>query len=538
MACLHTNFALQAPSSAGAQCERAIVSMLEDGLPKGFDLFHNIAWSVVTEGVQHIGEVDIVVVAPRGHILLLEVKAGDVIETPDKLLKHYGSTVKDVGAQVRRQHASLLKRIQNGDLPKVHIGTLLVLPNYRIAGEAVAYPRERIVDASDMDMFCTRVIQSFPAHNAPEDARQRVIDFLLDHFKLVPDVATHIGQVQKANAQLGSGMAQWVPNVQHAHGTYVIEGTAGSGKTQLALVLLQRAACEKLRARYVCYNRPLADHLSQVAPATVEVSTFHQLCREHAQCVGMTLDFSNSNVFEQMAQRYVQDAVQLSANLDLLIIDESQDFDPAWVHALVGCLKPEGKLYLMGDGAQKLYERESFDAPDAVHIRCMDNFRSPRAVVREINDTGLTPHPIEARSAYEGTAPTVHLYGPKHGDHLAVLNRCLATLWADGYQPEQVAVLSYHGVKTSQTLTQTELGGYATRRPTGQYDAAGNACWTHGRLLVDTLHRFKGQSAPAVVLCEVDFAELTDKDKRKLFVGLTRAQHRVEMVMHHKKDEA
>lgn len=531
MAYLHTNFPLQAPSSAGAQCERAIVSMLEDGLPKGFDLFHNIAWSVVSEGVQHIGEVDIVVVAPSGHILLLEVKAGDVIETPDKLLKHYGSTVKDVGAQVRRQHASLLKRIQNGDLPKVHIGTLLVLPNYRIAGETVAYPRERIVDASDMGMFCTRVIQSFSAHDAPEDVRQRVIDFLLDHFKLVPDVATHIGQVQKANAQLGSGMAQWVPNVQHAQGAYVIEGTAGSGKTQLALVLLQRAAREKLRARYVCYNRPLADHLSQVAPAVVEVSTFHQLCREHVQRVGMTLDFGNSNVFEQMAQRYVQDAGQLTANFDLLIVDESQDFDPAWVHALVGCLKPEGKLYLMGDGAQKLYERESFDAPDAVHIRCMDNFRSPRAVVREINDMGLTPHPIEARSAYEGTVPTVHLYGPKHGDHLTMLNRCLTTLWADGYQPEQVVVLSFHGIKTSQTLTQVELGGYATRRPTGQYDAVGNACWTEGRLLVDTLHRFKGQSAPAVVLCEVDFDELTDKDKRKLFVGLTRAQHRVDVVM-------
>jgi Nuclease-related domain/Uncharacterized conserved protein (DUF2075) len=328
MAYLHTNFPLQAPSSAGAQCERAIVSMLEDGLPKGFDLFHNIAWSVVTEGVQHIGEVDIVVVAPSGHILLLEVKAGDVIETPDKLLKHYGSTVKDVGAQVRRQHASLLKRIQNGDLPKVHIGTLLVLPNYRIAGEVVAYPRERIVDASDMDMFCARVIQSFPAHDAPEDARQRVIDFLLDHFKLVPDVATHIGQVQKANAQLGSGMAQWVPNVRHSQGAYVIEGTAGSGKTQLALVLLQRAAQERLKARYVCYNRPLADHLAAVAPVAVDVTTFHQLCRDHADRAGLALDFADPAVFTQMEQRYLQDAEQQKPTLDLLLMTNRKTCHP------------------------------------------------------------------------------------------------------------------------------------------------------------------------------------------------------------------
>jgi hypothetical protein len=32
-------------------------------------------------------------------------------------------------------------------------------------------------------------------------------------------------------------------------------------------------------------------------------------------------------------------------------------------------------------------------------------------------------------------------------------------------------------------------------------------------------------------LCEVDFEELTDKEKHKLFVGLTRGQVRVDVVM-------
>jgi hypothetical protein len=34
-----------------------------------------------------------------------------------------------------------------------------------------------------------------------------------------------------------------------------------------------------------------------------------------------------------------------------------------------------------------------------------------------------------------------------------------------------------------------------------------------------------------VVLCEVDFEILTERDKRKLFVGLTRAQMRVDVVL-------
>ena len=36
---------------------------------------------------------------------------------------------------------------------------------------------------------------------------------------------------------------------------------------------------------------------------------------------------------------------------------------------------------------------------------------------------------------------------------------------------------------------------------------------------------------PVVVLCKVHFKELTDKEKHKLFVGLTRGQVRVDVVM-------
>jgi superfamily I DNA and RNA helicase len=52
-----------------------------------------------------------------------------------------------------------------------------------------------------------------------------------------------------------------------------------------------------------------------------------------------------------------------------------------------------------------------------------------------------------------------------------------------------------------------------------------------GELLVESLRRFKGQSAPVVVLYGVDFDALTDAERRKLFVGLTRGQLRVDVVM-------
>lgn len=179
-----------------------------------------------------------------------------------------------------------------------------------------------------------------------------MLDFLSNRFEVLPDVATHIGQVQQATTQLASGLATWVPRITHTEQLYQIEATAGSGKTQLALALLAQAAAQGQKARYVCFNRPLADHLARLAPARCEVTTFHQLCRDHAEQQGQSLDFSDAQVFERITQQYLQDAATLPARLGLLILDESQDLHPAWVDALSQALLPDGRLYVMGDSQQ------------------------------------------------------------------------------------------------------------------------------------------------------------------------------------------
>ena len=532
MAQIHPSFPLHAPASLGGYRERDILKMLEQGLDDRFDVFHNVPWSGMQGDQQSFGEYDFVIVSPGGQLLILEIKSGDVIESDVGLTKQYGRQgPKDIGHQMRRMHSSLLQRIDNGDLPQVHVGAMLVLPDYNSQGTSVGYPPERMVDASQIDQLCQRISASFPVHALPQDQRQRVLDFLANRFEVRPDVATHIGQVQQATTQLASGLATWVPRITHVEQLYQIEATAGSGKTQLALALLSQAAAQGRKARYVCFNRPLADHLARLAPARCEVTTFHQLCRDHAEKEGQTLNFSEPQVFERITQKYLEDALTLPARLDLLILDESQDLNPAWVDALTQALLPEGQLYVMGDSQQQLYDREPFSLSSAVQVRCMDNFRSPQRVVRMINKLALTPEPVLARSAHAGEVPNFHIWEAGQSSAQGKLNECLSKLWQSGYTPEQVAVISYRGVQQSEVLRQDRLGGQTTRRFTGQYDSAGNAQWSEGPLLAESLYRFKGQSAPAVVLCEVDFETLTERDKRKLFVGLTRAQMRVDVVL-------
>jgi superfamily I DNA and RNA helicase len=48
---------------------------------------------------------------------------------------------------------------------------------------------------------------------------------------------------------------------------------------------------------------------------------------------------------------------------------------------------------------------------------------------------------------------------------------------------------------------------------------------------MESVYRFKGQSAPAVILAEIDFEALDDKALRKLFVGATRAMMKLVLVI-------
>ncbi|NML42507.1 AAA family ATPase [Ramlibacter sp. G-1-2-2] len=529
MAVLHPTLHARSALTAGAYRELDVLRELEDGLPGGWDVFHNLDWASVFNGRPQVGEVDIAVVSPGGFLLLVEVKAGAIDEQDRGLVKRYGNETSDIGAQLRRNHAALLSRLKDASLRDVRAGTLLVLPDHHLQAPVLAHTPEGIVDAAAWAQLCARVQQLVPWQAVGDEARGRLLDFLANRFHVVPDVSVQVGQVQRASAALASGLATWVPSVQHDSGLYVVDATAGSGKTQLALALLRDAHAARQRSAYVCFNRPLADHMARIAPSSCVVTTFHELAVEHARRQGEEPDFRQPGIHERLASSFADDAATAQARWDLLVVDEHQDFDPAWVQALLGLLAPQGRAYVMGDPAQQVYARDGFALPDAVAIRCMDNFRSPRKVVEAINMLRLAPQAVQARSPFAGDVPGFHTHAPGAG--LRATEDCIRQLLGQGMQPEQIAVISFAGLQNSAVLKAEALAGLRTRRFRGEYDKAGNALFTQGDLLAETVYRFKGQSAPVVVLCEVEFAELGEKELRKLFVGFTRAQFRVECVL-------
>ena len=76
------------------------------------------------------------------------------------------------------------------------------------------------------------------------------------------------------------------------------------------------------------------------------------------------------------------------------------------------------------------------------------------------------------------------------------------------------------------------LGQTTLRRFTGEYDLFGQPVYSEGDVLLESVYRFKGQAAPAVIFAEIDFDELDDKAVRKLFVGATRSSMKLVLILH------
>ena len=514
---------------AGLARELDVLEHLQQSLPDGFEIFHGVAWHTLYLGSDHHGEIDLVILSPTGNMLLMEVKAGAVVLRNGDVFKLYGGREHDVARQTRVQYSAMVSRLGEAGL-HAQVTNCLVLPDYHV-GETpvVAIPRSRIIDAGDYPQLGTRVREMLDQGHSKSDAVS-IRRFLANEFRVAADLQVLGEQVRRSSRRLADGLATWVPRIVSPSGAVRIQATAGSGKTQLALRLLGDAAAASQRSLYVCFNRSLADHMGRIAPPEAKVTSFHELCVEHYTRQHGAPDFARPGLFQTLTESYCAAAPALPPRYDLIIIDEGQDFEPDWVASLLPQLREDARLYVLEDDAQRLYEREGFDLDGAVTLSCHDNFRSPRAICQVINALRLSDRPVEGRSPYEGELPGFRTYTDEQ-DLPARTEQAVHDLIARGIPLAEIVVLSGRGRAKSLLQNTDRLGRFAVKRFTGQYTPDGTPCWTAGELLVDSIYRFKGQSASGVVLSELDFDALTDIERRKLFVGLTRAHLAVELVL-------
>lgn len=507
---------------------------LAAGLGDDFAIYHGVHWTRVERNDYAIvGEIDFAVVGPTGKILLIEQKTGLLTETPAGLVKKYGERRGDVAIRMARTADALRERLrQVCDAEPVSLDTLLYCPDYTVRepGSAGIDPA-RIVDARRKSELLpvVRAILAATADDPGVGAKPKIHRFFCDILQLVPEVHAIVGEADALSTRLSGGLAQWARRIEFEPFRLRIIGTAGSGKTQLAMAVYRDAIEAGRRPLYVCYNRPLADHIGRIVPAGGEVLTYHQLGDRVSRARGETPDFSQPGAFAQLEQSLDSHTPQIDERVDELIIDEGQDFRDGWATNLLRWLRPAGRAWWLEDPMQNLYGRPSVSLPGWVTLRSDINYRTPKRILDGLNR--MLPMSAAMHTGSPITGAEIEIVGyADTQDLIAKTASAVTRAIGLGFRRPHIALVTYRGREHSKLASLGKIGPYPLRAPTGRYDLFGNALHTEGDILIDSVLRFKGRASPCVVFTEIDFETLDDAAMRRIFVGATRATMKLTLI--------
>ena len=323
----------------------------------------------------------------------------------------------------------------------------------------------------------------------------------------------------------------------------VVTGPPGSGKT---LVLAARATWladrhPEWRIQILCFNRVLAPYLEALVfgHANISVRTFGKFCSS----LGFRVSLDNEEQATLDVARAIR-AAREQAPLDALLIDEWQDFIPAWTQLAMACVRPEtGGVALAGDPLQALYRDNSFWAElpgrNVEHRALSRPYRSTRQIL-DVTAAMLTSEGVVGQDSAPHGQP-VDLVWAESAAHqgAAVARDVLLLLQSGERQPQDIGVLVTRKFHMGIAARELRLQQIPCR--TIYSNQADELDLSEPTVKILTVHSAKGLEFDVVFLVGLeqlpnpDGTADNDRQGRTGYVGATRA--RDQLVMTYSKDD-
>jgi len=531
--------------SGAHEPEIETLAMLRDALPDDYTVFHGVHWTRQYKGRTLYGEIDFVVLNSAGRVLCIEQKNGRLEEREGGLFKDYAGEHKSVGGQILRSVDSIREKFshQVGKKPGLDIEYLIYCPDHAVKQiSAAGLDRERIVDAPQSRQLAARIQTILPPDLTDKEGwAQQIHGFFRQTFEVVPDVHAHIDAQERNYTRLSHGLLEVLANIEMEPLRLHVLATAGNGKTLVARHFFDQCVERGGRPLLLCFNRPLAERLNHLVANGGMVATWYQFCDLFLKSRSVQLDYDAMwgnpefwvGAAKQVEEQALADTPSGDWRFDALVVDEAQDFEGDWFEAVRLFLREDAAVFWLEDPNQNVrgVEPPTLQDQGFVGYRSMLNYRTPERIARFVNAI-LPEFPFTCANDLPGLGTGTVFYNDP-GEQPRLVGRIVGRLINERFRPQDIAVLSCRGLESTALKDLQRVGNHTLARFTGEYDLFGNQVYSKGQILFETVRRFKGQQAAAVILTDVAPREHhLIQELQVLFCGMTRATVRLDLVCH------
>ena len=501
--------------------EREVVRRLVDGLTDGWLIFPN-----VTFRSHRAHEIDVVLVHEEQGVVHLEVKGHRVYVQAGEWFGIQGKMKPQPFSQAKTNAYALrdeLKKRWPGVFDHFPVRYAVAFPNTtEVRGDLPPdIKRSQLFLAPNLEdpqfAIDTLLAEARVGMRFTADQMNGIIKYLKPDADFSWDPEARIRMHRQRMEALCASQVRALERLD-ANRRVVVTGGAGSGKTRLALAWARRASISRNeRVLVTCFNEPLADQIQThldgyegvVAGAFLTVARSFEGMPHLEEPENMTAEDASTFWNETVIGHLHLHWPKITEKFDTIIIDEAQDFSPAWIAQLESLLDEDGprRLMMVADSGQEIFSRGfRMPQPDDGWTLCelVNNCRNSHQIARLLRTfLGGAPAPevgpetigidfVEASSTeVVSKVKEILERQPDNGSGLLA--------------PVGRKVVLVPSVKLRDTL-RVELG-------LGSWDERGT------KTVCETERRMKGTEFDTVILVDPEYR----MDDRALYIGISRA---------------
>lgn len=535
--------------------ERKLFTMLRD-MPDTDDWYVLHSVGIARHPTQSQGEADFIVIFPDGGTFALEVKGGGISYENGVWYStnRFGvqNIIKNPVTEANNAMHALMTFIEKNNTENLQwslFGFGVVFPDSTVHGrfsipDLDDYQIADIDNYYDIKAYLLKLAGFWKSRKSPKvfapnkQQTNAIAAILRPNYDFKPAISSQIRSVEKQIITLTENQ-QMVFEGLLENERCLIKGSAGTGKTVLAMETARTFADQGKRVGLFCYNRNLAGWLQENIGDDTPI-----VCDSLLDYMEREILVSLSPAMEQLrkndTKKYYSDVLptlyaehlmeKAHEPFDVLIIDEAQDvFETHYLEAidlmLPGGLQNGNWYFFMDADKQNLYfahmsYEEITKTLDEYHSHfanysLINNCRNSQAIIEKI-DSIFGTHTKFRRMEMRGTDVLIRGY-KKSQDQVEIVEFILRQLMKEQIRFDDIVILSASRFDRSAASDLTFP--VSTERKNRK-----------GKLLFSTIHSFKGLESPIVIL--VDFDNLNyDQRMNLLYVGMTRARSALYMVV-------